>query len=169
MKIEIVSSMSFDEYNERLYYEQLRDKKTELSRRQFIKYLIIGSSGLLIPIYPDKKAKAFPPLAIGIFYLGVFVSGYVYGTKNFARGDKMILNAKFDNEKNKKHKIAIESNLKKKNKLAYRGSRIITVPPKTILTTNIETTSLDRSGNYIASIKDKANKHNFKKDRFSII
>lgn len=170
MKIEIITSMSFDEYNERLYYESFKDEEKELTRRNFLKYLTIGCSGLLVPIYPEKEAQAVAPIVVGIFYLGVFVAGIAYGVKTFPEGEMPICGTKFDNKNNKESKIAIDCRVKNedKDRLIYSDGGIIVVPPKTIYTANIETETIDNAGNYIAIVRDNTNEKNAKSDKFKM-
>lgn len=69
MKIELIKSISISEYNERLYYEELKNSKNELSRRLFLKYLTIGSAGILIPSMPSKSYAVCPfpnPVCIAV-------------------------------------------------------------------------------------------------------
>lgn len=57
MKFELIKTVSIHEHNERLYYEKLQDESKELSRRNMLKYLVIGSAGLLIPSYSNADMK----------------------------------------------------------------------------------------------------------------
>lgn len=80
MKLELVEAMSFDEYNERLYYEKLSDENLEQSRRKFLKYLVVGSTGLLVPTYYAKDAEATPPVIVilTVALLGVKLINELY-------------------------------------------------------------------------------------------
>jgi hypothetical protein len=75
MKLELVEEMSFAEYNERLYYERLQDEQQEKSRRDFLRYLVVGSAGLLVPAYYTKDSEANPAvfaiLALQVVYWGL--------------------------------------------------------------------------------------------------
>lgn len=66
MKIELMKVTSFEEHNEKLFYTSLADEKDELARRDFLKYLVVGSLGLLVPIGFERKANAYWQLLIPV-------------------------------------------------------------------------------------------------------
>lgn len=82
MELELVKLVSFDEYNERLYYEKLHDETLEQSRRKFLKYLVVGSTGLLVPTYYTKEAEANPLILafqiLSVAWMGLKVINEAY-------------------------------------------------------------------------------------------
>lgn len=81
MDLEIIKEVSFEEYNEKFFYTPLRDETEELSRRQFIKYLTIGSAGLLVPMGFSREADANPLLLLSVI-VGALKLVYDFGHKD---------------------------------------------------------------------------------------
>jgi hypothetical protein len=87
VELELVKHVSFSEYNERLYYEKHKDNEIEIIRREFIKYLVVGSAGILIPITSPKIVNAnlldiLIKIAKLIYYGVEIISGITHLSSN---------------------------------------------------------------------------------------
>lgn len=175
MKIKIIKSMSFDEYNERLYYEPLQDEKLELTRRDFIKYLTVGSAGLLVPTFHSKESEAnIVAVAYAIFYAGVMAAGYIFGEEKYnnvsypkySTPEKPIIvniTLKNDNLQRANDGLTCKIYDVKKERFVFEGSeKAFSVEPKTIVKTNIETGYICQSGPHVAKVANDISKKNAK-------
>lgn len=172
MEIEVIKHISFDEQNERLFYTSLQDEKEEMARREFLKYLTIGSAGLLIPMGVPRNAEAIwwwiPAIvrAIAVFA----ASGVV--TYAFERYDKKTVKTRLSNTNKRK---AAEGNLKlnlaRKDpdfKYVLINSKSIyeEIPPKHTAVVVANLSSADRKGRYKVRATSK---HGSKSTKFKVI
>lgn len=114
MEIVDIRRVSFEEQNERMFYTQLEDEKEELSRRSFLKYAAVGSTGLLVPLGFHKDAEAFFWIPAIIEALAIVaVSGVV--AYAFSEYDDKFADTKLSNGTNKTAKGKMRINLAKKD------------------------------------------------------
>lgn len=142
MEIELVRRISFDELNETLFYSSFKDERAETSRREFIKTLVVGSSGLLVPMGLTQQASAAFPLVLVPAIIGfirlfapsdavaaptpapVVIHNNVYNhPKSLSRSEAQDLNCKFhlvnDDNQTAKGLLACKLDHKMEPDLAY--------------------------------------------------
>lgn len=183
MKLEIIKETSFEEHNERFFYTPLKDEKEELSRREFLKYLTIGSAGLLVPVGMYKNAEANPFMLIGVIFGAIklvyeitkedkpiIVTPYeppIIHINNDVHCDIQLVNGghktvrgmlECKNKHRKSKKVAYKTVKRKRIKTAVKAGSTITAR------VNL-TKSSKKEGDYVFSAKSKKDKAKIKYKR----